>query len=531
MSTRPRHPPDAPVASGDDALQLVALVQSVREYAVITFDPAGRIRTWNPGAERLLGYAAEEVVGQPAAIIFTDEDRAAGRPAQELREATERGRGQDTRWHRRRDGSRVWVHGVIVALRGADGTIHGFGKILSDASDLRATQDELQRLTSTLDAERVRLAAVLEELPIGLAIAEAPTGRLLYHNQEAVRLLGHGMSEVQDYRGYAQYGALHDDGTPYAPDEYPIARALFHGEVIRQEPMRHRRGDGIATVFAVSAAPLRDAGGTIVAAVSTFHDVGPQRALEERLRHAQKLESVGALAAGVAHDFNNLLTSILGNAHLALRTLPPSIENRTGPLLREAIQAAERAGELTRQLLAYAGKGNFQLGPVDLCAVVRAMTQLFRTTMARPIELRLELADVCGRLQGDRAQLEQLVLALVVNASEAIGNGPGRVTIRVRVEELSAEALQGEFVEAPHAPGRYVMLEVEDTGPGIDAAVRERMFDPFFSTKFLGRGLGLSAALGITRAHGGAIRVVSEAGHGVRFVVYLPASSPSPPQG
>lgn len=255
-----------------------------------------------------------------------------------------------------------------------------------------------------------------------------------------------------------------------------------------------------------------------------------RRVLEEKLRETQKLESLGLLAGGVAHDFNNLLTGILGNASLAVEMWDPPEPARS--MLRDVINAGERAAELTRQLLAYAGKGRFFIQPMDFSGAVREVAGLMRSSLPRTVELSLELAEDLPPLEGDASQVRQLVMNLVMNAGEAIGNAHGRVVVSTGMRELTAEQLQRGAAAEGLLPGPYLCLEVRDNGCGMDEETRRQIFDPFFTTKFIGRGLGLAAARGIVRSHRGIIEVESEPGKGSVFRVLLPAAEmrkPAPP--
>jgi two-component system cell cycle sensor histidine kinase/response regulator CckA len=254
------------------------------------------------------------------------------------------------------------------------------------------------------------------------------------------------------------------------------------------------------------------------------------RAGEERFRQAQKMESIGVLAGGVAHDFNNLLTSIMGNASLLREDIGADGLEK----LDSVLQATEKAADLTRQLLAYAGKGQFVIESVNLSDVVREMTDLLRASIPKKVELRLELPRSLAGVQADRGQLQQIVMNLVTNAAEAVGtNRVGTVTARTRVQRVSEDdRVWDEVSGRPLAPGGYVCLEVQDTGCGMDEQTRARIFDPFFTTKFMGRGLGLAAVAGIVQAHEGAIEIETAPGLGATFRVFLPArAAPRRPRG
>jgi signal transduction histidine kinase len=252
---------------------------------------------------------------------------------------------------------------------------------------------------------------------------------------------------------------------------------------------------------------------------------GERRNLEEQLRHAQKLESLGLLAGGVAHDFNNLLTGILGNASLVLEVLQTDVEVKG--MLNDIIRASERAADLTRQLLAYAGKGKFVIEPVDASATVRDISELLRSSVPRTVELSLQLHPDLPPIEGDSSQIQQLVMNLILNAVEATGERPGVVRVTTSVRPVGPGDRVAHFRPDPPQSGTYVSIEVMDDGCGMTDLIKTQIFDPFFTTKFTGRGLGLAAALGIVRGHKGSIAVESKEGYGSTFTVLLPATSVS----
>jgi len=253
-------------------------------------------------------------------------------------------------------------------------------------------------------------------------------------------------------------------------------------------------------------------------------DVTDRRQFDEKMGQTAKLESLGVLAGGVAHDFNNLLTGILGNASLAVEMIPSS--SPVCPVLNDLVSASERAATLTKQLLAYAGKGRFVIEALDLSAVVREISHLVQSTIPKTAQIRLDLSSDLPLIDADAAQIQQLVMNLVINAAEAIPLGEtGNVRVTTRTQQVDEVYLAQTFSAAEIRPGDYVSLEVNDTGAGMDAATVARIFDPFFTTKFTGRGLGLSAALGIVRGHKGALKVYSAPGKGSTFKVLFPITS------
>jgi PAS domain S-box-containing protein len=258
-----------------------------------------------------------------------------------------------------------------------------------------------------------------------------------------------------------------------------------------------------------------------------IRDIASRKHFDEQLRHAQKLESIGALAGGVAHDFNNLMTAVIGNISLALDRLPQSSTVR--PLLDSALVAGERTADLTRQLLAYSGRGRFVLSPVDLSAVVREMSSIIRASVPRTVELLLDLQDHLPCAEADCGQIQQLFMNLVINGAEAIGEEEsGAVSVTTRVQHIDERYIRNNLTGSDIRPGEYVTVEVHDTGRGMDEETKMKMFDPFFTTKFTGRGLGLAAVLGIVRGHKGGLEVHSSPGTGTTFKVLLPALEERP---
>jgi PAS domain S-box-containing protein len=251
-------------------------------------------------------------------------------------------------------------------------------------------------------------------------------------------------------------------------------------------------------------------------------DLTDRKHLESRLLHKQKLESIGLLAGGVAHDFNNLLVAILGNASLGLEMAAP--EDSLGQLLAEIVNAAERAAHLTRQMLAYAGKGRFIITDVNLSALVREMIQLLQPLISGNISVSFDLTQDIPPVKADPGQLQQIVMNLAVNAAEAIGEKPVTILVKTGVRVVE-DAFVQELKDAEIQPGNYVFLEVRDSGCGMDAETMSRIFDPFFTTKFTGRGLGLAAVSGIVRSHRGAIHASSAPGMGTTFLVLLPLAA------
>jgi len=244
------------------------------------------------------------------------------------------------------------------------------------------------------------------------------------------------------------------------------------------------------------------------------------RNLETQVQYAQKLESLGVLAGGIAHDFNNLLMGILGHASLALGKLPPTSEARKD--IQKIESVGLRAAELTNQLLAYSGKGTFTVTVVNPSNLVAEMGSFLYTVISKHSVVRYGLSDDPTAVEGDASQLRQVVMNLILNASEALQGLDGTIDVRTGDTYASRQYLQKSYLDDNLPSGRYVYLDVIDTGCGMDEPTLLRIFDPFFTTKFTGRGLGLAAVLGIVRGHHGTLRITSAAGSGTSVRVLLP---------
>ena len=264
--------------------------------------------------------------------------------------------------------------------------------------------------------------------------------------------------------------------------------------------------------------------GTAPMVVVVWRDITERKRSEEALRQAQRLESVGVLAGGIAHDFNNLLTAILGHLQLARVEV-------TGPAaahLDMMEHAVLKAADLTRQMLAYSGRGQFVIESIDLGRVVKEMVDLLGVSVPKGVSLDCELDEGVPLVDADRAQTQQVIMNLITNAGEATGQGGGTIAVRVRRVVLDEQTLAAQLAGQNVRPGPSVSLEVQDQGQGMTPEVQARIFDPFFSTKAPGRGLGLSSLLGILKAHGAGIRVRSQVGVGTSFEIFFPASTAAP---
>ncbi len=412
-----------------------------------------------------------------------------------------------------------------------------FSFVVSTISFLvRRRQEELMRATEELgnrvrqgteearrsdDARReiersVREQAQLLDLAHDAILSLDSDGTIRFWNSGAEHMYGWSRGEAAGRRSHDLLKT--EFPAPLEQIEEKLRTSgRWQGELIHT----HRDGTHLRVLSRWALRTSRDGQPAGYLEINT--DITEKRRIEEQLRHTQKLESLGVLAGGVAHDFNNLLTGILGNASLALDDVPSHHPNRI--LLEEVMKAAERAADLTRQLLAYAGKGRFVMRTVDLSLLVREISGLVQASVPKTVHLRQQLGERLPGIDADPGQLQQIVMNLVINGAEAIGPEGGTVLIRTSIQPVDEHYIEtmssaGELL----SPGDYISLEVHDTGCGMSEETISRIFDPFFSTKFAGRGLGLSAVLGIVRGHKGALKVYSQPGQGTTFKVLFPAS-------
>ncbi len=306
-----------------------------------------------------------------------------------------------------------------------------------------------------------------------------------------------------------------------------VAELRAHGEVVGFEAeFRHKNG---GTRIGLRSARVIDIAGE-PCILSMTRDITEwkrlqekQRALEDQVLQAQKLESLGVLAGGIAHDFNNILMAVLGHCELALRRL--ATESPARQNIEQIKLSASKAADLSNQMLAYSGRGKFVVEPLDLSRVVEEMQQMLEISISKKAVLRYDFPPHLPSVEADVTQLRQIILNLVINASDAIGDKSGVIAITTGAMDCDRSYLQEAWLDENLPAGQYAYMEVADTGCGMERKTIDRIFEPFFSTKFTGRGLGMAAVLGIVRGHKGAIKVYSEVGKGTTFKVLLPASA------
>ena len=387
---------------------------------------------------------------------------------------------------------------------------------------------EQKRAEQALRQSEARYRELYDQAPVGYHELDTE-GRIVRVNRTELEMLGY---EPEEMLGKHVWEFV---------DEVEETRKAFEDQVAgNEEPARafdrnFKKKDGGVIPILIETRLMRDEEGRTIGMRSTLQDITDRkraeeekRRLAEQMQQTQKLDSLGILAGGIAHNFNNLLVGILGNADLVMQELPGrSIERRC---LERVVESATRAAKLSTQMLMYSGRGRFQVDKADLSTIIEEMGQLLAASVSEEVYLRYQLKESLPQIRADVSQLRQVLISLVLNASEAMEAEGGRITIRTDAVRLSKQDLAETCVNDNLPGGEYVRLTVEDTGCGMDRETVERIFDPFFTTKFTGRGLGLAAVLGIVRGHQAAIRVESVPQQGTKVEVLFPACEARTPE-
>ena len=498
-------------ALSEERARIKAIIDTAVD-GIITIDERGLLESMNPAAQNLFGYDESEVVGTNISRLMPSpyHEEHDGYLANYLHtgEAQIIGIGREVEGLRR-DGStfpmELAVGEAVVAGRRL------FTGIVRDITARKSAERALQ------EAEAGTRAIVTTAVD-GIIAIDA-RGIVSSFNPAAERIFGHTAAEVIGQNvSMLMPAPYHEEHDGYLQNYVSTGEAKIIGIGREVEGIRKDR-----TTFPMDLA----VGEAIVEGRRLFtgivRDISERKRTDDALREAQKLESLAVLAGGIAHDFNNLLVAILGNASLALEELPALSPAREQ--IQDVQAAARRAAELSRQMLAYAGRGQFIVQELDINALVDEMSQLLRISIGGNATLRYNFAPSLPPVAADATQLRQVFMNLVINASDAIGEQAGTISITTGLLHADRDYLKDMYLSPNITEGPYVFIEVSDTGGGMSPEVQARIFDPFFTTKFTGRGLGLAAVLGIMRAHNGAIRVYSEAGRGTTFKLLLPPSA------
>jgi PAS domain S-box-containing protein len=465
-----------------------------------------QFRFVSEAAERLLGYPVQAWLERPKFLSerLHPEDRDRVLPACHRLIAD----GRDHQLEYRliaKDDRVVWVRNIVRVISEHGRPVSCRGVILDIG--------ELKRVEEALERAQTELMGLVTNAPVVFFVLD--------RSGVVTRCEGKGLTGITNLKPSDFVGGSASELFPDAPQ-------------ISQNLQRALRGDSFSDtvayrerVYETRYSSVRDHEGAPngVLGVATdvterVHAEGENVRLEAQLRQAQKLESLGVLAGGIAHDFNNLLMTILGGVQLAAKAIPPA--SGVQAQLKQIRDTARRAADLTALLLAYAGQAPPTLEPIDVSELIRGMRDLLALSVSKKATLQWDLAERLSPVQGDLSQLSQVLLNLVTNASEALGHGTGTIVVRTGQTSCTRADLMDSYLSEKLREGPYAFLEISDTGSGMDEATQSRIFDPFFSTKFKGRGLGLATVLGIVRGHGGTICVQSQPGLGSTFRVLLP---------
>lgn len=473
----------------------------------------------SPTCKKLVGYTPDEIVGISAFDLMPPEER---QRVGDIFRTFVRDRKPISTLENvviHKDGHRLILETSGEPIFNSDGDLIGYRGIDRDITYRKRVEEEHQRLALAVQysGELVNMATL--------------DGMMIFINDAGAKMLGIDQGEVGEIHIMQ---VIPDHLRDLVTNE--LLPVLMRGDIWQGElQYKNLKTGRITDVQAMTYTVPDPATGKPFYLANVSMDITARkqaererRALEDQVQHMQKLESLGVLAGGIAHDFNNLLVGILGNADLALNRLPDGSPIRDN--LKGIETSAVRAADLCQQMLAYSGKGKLVVDVVDLREVVKEMTQMLDVSVSKKAICAYHFEDNVPFVEADATQMRQIVLNLITNASEALGDKRGIISVSVYSEECDREHLSGSFTDDELPPGLYVCLEVTDNGQGMDEQTMERIFDPFFTTKFTGRGLGLSAVLGIIRGHKGSIKVQSEAGKGTRFQVFLPAAAKKRPE-
>ncbi len=493
------------------------LVDAIIDYAVYMLAPDGTVVSWNPGAQRFKGYTADEIVGCNFAQFYTPADREAGLPEHGLNSAAEQGRFETEGWRVRKDGTRFWAHVIIDPIRTSTGELLGFAKVTRDLTEKRAAEESLRQ-----SEEQLRL--LIEGVTDYAIYLLSPEGLVTNWNAGAQRIKGYTPSEIVGQHFSRFY--TEEDQAANRPITN-LALAAREGR-LEEEGWRVRK-DGTRFMAHVVIDAIRDDHGQLTGFAKVTRDVTEryetQQALEktrEELFQAQKMEAVGRLTGGVAHDFNNLLTVILISLDLIRKRLPDS------PLLElidNAAQAGERGAAMTRRMLAFSRRQSLKVESIALPELVLGMHALIKQSIGAKIAIDTRFELGLPRIKADAHQLETALLNLVLNARDAMPDG-GKIVISARPVQLPAKPLSSAASE------HYLLMEIADSGEGMDPDTLEKAIDPFFTTKGVGKGtgLGLSMVHGIVEQLGGKLKLQSIPGSGTTVQLWLPVADADSPQ-
>ncbi len=493
------------------------LVDAVTDYAIYILDSNGIVTSWNPGAQRIKGYAPSEIIGQHFSRFYTEEDQKQGIPALALETASRKGKFENEGWRVRKDGSHFWAYVVIDPIRTATGELVGFAKVTRDLTERRAAEEALKQ-----SQEQFRL--LVQGVSDYAIYMLDPEGVVANWNLGAHRIKGYLPEEIIG----THFSKFYTDEDREAGEPQKTLEAAEREGRLEKEGWRVRK-DGSRFWANVVIDVIRDDDGKLIGYAKITRDITErkeaQRQLEaarEALLQSQKMEAIGQLTGGIAHDFNNLLMAVLGSLELMRKRLPN--DPKLLALLENAVQGAQRGSLLTKRMLAFARRQELEQQAVEIPELVRGMTDMLQRSLGPTIIIETHFPLVSKPVMGDGNQLEMILLNLAVNARDAMPNG-GQIVIATQEKVLR----RGDGTRLK--PGTYICLTVRDTGEGMDEETLRHAMEPFFTTKGPGKGtgLGLSMVHGVAEQSGGWFTLRSRKGEGTTAELWLPASEKQGP--
>jgi PAS domain S-box-containing protein len=523
------------------------VLDSATDYAVITADASGRITDWSEGAHRIMGWTKAEMLGQSLHRFFTPEDCESGTPEREIGLAVNQGRADDDRWHLKADGGRFFASGVMMPMF-RESNLIGVVKILRDVTAKIQAADRERRHLKQLETQFQQLAEAIPQL---VWISDSK-GHDLYFNPKWNEFTGMSAMELN---GHAWHEFI-----PSLETRQRVAQhraSCIADQSSWEDTFQMRDSQGKDSWFLCRALPIRNEAGEIIRWFSTCTDVEAMHrasgqyeqeavdlrasavlreqaldasqvdlkmvsqgraAAEDQVRQLQKMEAVGQLTGGIAHDFNNMLTVIVGGLHLLQSRLARQ-DHDVEKFIDLALDGTTRAAQLTHRLLAFARQQPLSPEPVDLNRLVTGLSDMLQRTLGSNIHLEFVRHAGLWPIYADFSSLEQVLLNLSVNARDAMSEG-GRITVETGNVYVDDAYGQQEQI----TPGQYVMVAVSDTGTGMSHELLARVFEPYFTTKNIGKGtgLGLAQVYGFAKQSHGHVKLYSELGHGTSVKLYLP---------
>lgn len=411
-----------------------------------------------------------------------------------------------------KDGQLHWIQSKMVAVYNDKNDIIGYNCIGRDITERKLAEIDLHESNQKLNA-------LINSSPLGIMVLDLDKN-VIFWNSSCENIFGYKAEEVLGLPIKVVQESKKDEFDKFI-------NSIKKGESYTGVEITRIRKDGSNVNLRSWLSPLYDMNNKVEGVIGILQDITEiilyeeeQTRLREQMQHTQKLESLGVLAGGIAHDFNNLLMAIMGNVDLAMDKLTPNTE--VFEYLKDVDNAARRAAELTKQMLAYSGKGKLIVQNLQLNDVVQDMSNILNVSISKKAQLCLKFDPDIPIIKADAAQIRQIVMNLIINASEAIGDKPGSICLKTGLTEVKSEQMDAFWRNENLPEGLYVFLEVNDNGSGMSTETINKIFDPFFTTKFTGRGLGLAAVLGIVRGHQGFIQVESILGKGTTFKVFFP---------